>query len=188
MSDQSTDEIIGLIKARRTIHDYKPNEFVDKKIIKEAIEACRWAPNHHLTEPWHFYLPGKETIEKIIELNTEIMLAKKGQEAADKKRQRWKAMTGWLVISCLKSDDELTYKEDFAATCCAIQNLQLLLWEQGIGMKWSTGPVIRDERFYDLLWINSDEQEIMGIFWYGYPELIPKMPRKEISQFITELD
>lgn len=188
MSEKNHKQLLETITSRRTIHDYNPNKEVDKAIIIEAIEACRWAPNHHLTEPWHFYLPGKEAIKKIIELNTEIMLAKKGQEVAYKKRERWQKMTGWLVITTLKSDDELTYKEDFAATCCAIQNLKLILWQQGIGMKWSTGAVIRDERFYDLLWINSEEQEIMGIFWYGYPKVIPEMRRKQLSQFITELD
>ena len=188
MTNHKGTKFINLIKSRRTVHDFKSDKKVDIATIYEAIEACRWAPNHHLTEPWHFYLLGNDTVEKVIELNTEIMLDKKGQEVANKKRERWESMPGWLVITCNKSSDELTYKEDFAATCCAIQNLMLALWEQDIGMKWSTGPVIRDPRCYEILWLNPDEQEIMGIFWYGYPEIVPDIRRKEISQFITELD
>jgi nitroreductase len=32
-------------------------------------------------------------------------------------------------------------REDFAACCCAVQNICLSLHAQGIGTKWTTGPV-----------------------------------------------
>jgi len=65
--------------------------------------------------------------------------------------------------------------------------LMLILWQQGIGTKWSTGPVTFDERFYDLAWINKDMENVVGLIWYGYPADIPQTVRKPLQQVLTEL-
>ncbi len=55
MNDQEKD-ICKIISSRRTIHNFVPDKIPDMAVIKEAIASARWAPNHHLTEPWHFFL------------------------------------------------------------------------------------------------------------------------------------
>ncbi len=176
-----------IVKSRRTIHNFEPDKTPDVSIIKNAIESACWAPNHHLTEPWHFYLLGKETVTDICELNKELLTESKGLEAAEKKAKRWLSIPGWMIVTCLKSDDELRCQEDYAACSCAIQNLMLILWQQGIGSKWSTGPITRDEHFYDLVWVNKDLESIMGIVWYGYAADVPQTTRKPLQQVLTEL-
>lgn len=176
-----------LIASRRTIHDFKQESLPDSSLIKKAIELACWAPNHHLSEPWHFYLLEKETITEICKLNSEMLLETKGVEAAEAKYKRWLAIPGWLVVTCQKSDDQIRYQEDYAACCCAVQNLMLFLWEQGVGTKWSTGPVTRDERFYEQVWINSEMESVVGLIWYGYPVDIPQTVRKPLPQVLTEL-
>ena len=96
-------------------------------------------------------------------------------------------MPGWFVLTCCKSDDPVRNQEDYAAFCCAIQNLMLALWNEKIGVKWSTGEVTRDKRFYDLLWIDQESETVVGLFWYGYAEDVPKATRKPCMQIITEL-
>ena len=115
------------------------------------------------------------------------MTETKGAEAAEKKVKRWLSIPGWIIVTCQKSDDELRYQEDYAACSCAIQNLMLTLWDKGIGSKWSTGPVTRNERFYDLVWVNKELESILGIVWYGYPADIPQTSRKPLEQVLTEL-
>lgn len=181
------NEIATLISSRRTIHDFKDEPIPDKSLVKQAIELACWAPNHHLTEPWHFYLLEKETITSICELNKEMLIETKGTKAAERKYERWMAIPGWLVVTCQKSDDEVRYQEDYAACCCTVQNLMLLLWQQGIGTKWSTGPVTRDERFYDLVWVNQELESVVGLIWYGYAADIPQTVRKPVQQVLTEL-
>jgi len=180
----SIDEII---RTRRTIHNFKPEPLPPVETLIQALESARWAPNHHMTEPWQFYVLGPETIERVIELNSRIIREKKGDKAAEKKYLRWSRMPGWLVISCDRSHDTIRQKEDYAACCCLVQNLMLSLWDAGIGMKWSTGDVIRDERFYDLLWIDKEVEEVIGIFWYGYPGEIPVTARKPVDQVLVKL-
>ncbi|HIF52059.1 MAG TPA: nitroreductase [Thiotrichaceae bacterium] len=175
------------ITTRRTIHDFIPDRSVDKDVVKAAIAAACWAPNHHLTEPWRFLLLGRETISDICELNKEMLTETKGIEKAEHKYKRWMEIPGWLIVTCQKSDDDVRYQEDYASCCCAIQNLMLILWQQGIGTKWSTGPVTFDERFYDLAWINKDMENVVGLIWYGYPADTPQTVRKPLQQVLTEL-
>jgi len=180
-------DLAEIIISRRTIHDFIADKFPDKKIIKDAIETSRWAPNHHLTEPWHFYLLGKETISSLCELNMGLLTESKGIEVAEKKIKRWQSIPGWLVVTCERSDDELMFQENYAACCCVIQNLMLSLWEKGIGTKWSTGPVTREDQFYDTIWVNKKLESVVGLIWYGYPAEIPQTMRKPLQQVLTEL-
>jgi nitroreductase len=186
MTNQTLD-LTEVITSRRTIHDFIAEKFPDKGIIKDAIEAACWAPNHHLTEPWHFYSLGKETISSICEFNKELLIQSKGIEAAEKKVKRWLTIPGWLVVTCEKSDDDILVQENYAACCCVIQNLMLYLWDKGIGTKWSTGPVTREDQFYDLIWVNQELENVVGLIWYGYPAEIPQSIRKPLQQVMTEL-
>ena len=116
--------------------------------MNRPLNAASGPPNHHLSQPWRFHLLGPETAELICLLNAEIVEAKKGEKAAEIKLRRWRENPGWLLMSRQRAEDELRDLEDYAACCCAAQNLSLLLWEQSIGMKWTTGAVTRDERFF----------------------------------------
>ena len=188
MAEQSsiTNNIAALIASRRTIHKFKPGAPARNQLI-QAIDAAKWAPNHYLSEPWHFYLLGSEAMTAVIELNTQIVKEEKGDDAAKAKEKRWRQIPGWLVISCAKSDNPVRYQEDYAACCCAAQNLMLYLWGEDIGMKWGTGTLIRDRRFYELMQIDPKRETIIGLFWYGYAAEIPKTRRKPSKQIVTEL-
>ncbi|MEE4375915.1 MAG: nitroreductase [Candidatus Competibacteraceae bacterium] len=175
-----------LIRSRRTIHDFRP-EKPPQTLIQQAIDLARWAPNHLLTEPWHFYLLGKETAQAIARLNAEIISRKKGEQAGQAKWARWSAVPGWLVVTCENASDPLQSREDYAACCCAIQNLSLYLWSQNVGVKWTTGPVTRDPAFYDLIWVDPELETVVGLLWYGYPAEIPQTPRKPVSEILVEL-
>ncbi len=45
------------IRTRRTHKAYGP-EPVDRQTLDELFELARWAPNHHLTNPWRFRVLG----------------------------------------------------------------------------------------------------------------------------------
>ena len=179
-------EFAETLRARRTINLYLQTP-VPEELIRDAIESASWAPNHHVTEPWHFYLLGSDTINQCIELVREITTAKKDAKAADFKAQSWAEKPGWLVMTCRKSDDELTQKEDYAACSAAAQNLLLHLWKAGIGSKWTTGDITRDERFNEIVGIDSSNEEVVGLFWYGYPKLTPTQNRQSLDEILTVL-
>jgi nitroreductase len=178
--------IAALITSRRTIHDFQP-DLPPPALIHDAIDAARWAPNHRLTEPWHFYLLGPETAAAIADLNADLIAASGDAAGAAKKRARWRAVPGWLVLSCDRSDDPEREREDYAACCCAAQNLMLYLWSVGIGVKWTTGKVLQDPRFHELIWVDPARERVVGIFWYGYPADVPVTARKPVEGILVHL-
>ncbi|NKB37398.1 MAG: nitroreductase [Gammaproteobacteria bacterium] len=182
-----TVSIENTIKSRRTIHQFKHTEIPPLELLERAIDSCIWAPNHHLTQPWRFHLIGPQTAELICLLNAELVQSKKGEKAAEIKLRRWREIPGWLLMSRERVDDNLRDQEDYAACCCAAQNLSLLLWEQSIGMKWTTGEITRNGRFFDIVGLNFATESVVGLFWYGYPADIPQATRIAASKHIKSL-
>ena len=175
-----------LIRERRTIHDFAQDP-VPAELIHDALAAACWAPNHHLTQPWRFYRIGDETREAIARLNATMVTQKKGEAAGEEKYQRWRTIPGWLVVTSARSDDEQRDLEDYAATCCVIHNFSLLLWAQGVGVKWTTGAVTRSEEFYDLTWIDPHAERVVGLVWYGKPAEIPMTARSALDEVMVSL-
>ena len=176
------------IRSRRTTKLFLKQK-VSKRLIREAIEVARWAPNHHLTEPWHFYLLGPEKIAATAALIGDLVRETKGdEELAGFKEQSARSMPGWLLVTCKRSEDSLREREDYAAVCCAIQNLTLYLAEADVACKWTTGLVTRDQRLFDLIGIDSAAEFVVGLIWYGYPKTLPTQSRKDVGEISTETD
>jgi nitroreductase len=178
-------EIAEVIRTRRTVELYKP-DVPPREVILRGLDLARWAPNHKHTEPWQFHLIGPQTAAAIVDLNTRLVAAEKGVEAAEAKRRRWSAVPGWLAITAPRSTDFVREQEDYAACCCAVQNLALYLWSQGIAMKWSTGAVTRHPEFYRLIGIDPAERNVAGLFWYGFPSSVPEQRRKPLTEVLRE--
>lgn len=174
------------IRSRRTTNQFLKTP-VSRELILQAIEIARWAPNHHLTEPWHFYVLGAVKKAAAVELTRTVVTELKGEKKGDFKAQSAAKIPGWLVVTCSLSDDELLQKEDYASCCCAIQNLALYLSEAGVATKWATGPITRDQRIYELLGADSEAEQVVGIVWYGYPKILPTQSRKSVEEISSEL-
>ncbi|HSN50959.1 MAG TPA: nitroreductase [Woeseiaceae bacterium] len=183
---QSLRDLEEVIRGRRTINLYLQTP-VPRALLREAIEAATWAPNHHVTEPWHFYLLGQQTVERCLDLCFEIVSAGKSAEAAQFKREQWAQKPGWLVVTCRRSADELLQREDYAACAAAIQNFMLYLWKAGVGSKWTSGDITRDPRFFDILGIDADRAFVVGLLWFGYPKVTPAQKRKELDDVLSQL-
>ncbi len=178
----------ALLRGRRTVDRFREDTVPEAAIVHEAIEVARWAPNHHLTEPWRFALIGAATKARIIELNTALVAASKGDDVAEAKRERWSQMPGWLAVTCLRHDDPITAGEDYAACACAIQNLSIYLHSAGIGTKWASGAVTRESAFLQAIDADPTREYCVGLIWYGYPLRRPKSRRKALSEIIRHCD
>ena len=181
------------ILTRRTINNFAshlPTHW--ETSLHKAIQSAIHAPNHKRTEPWRFYLLGHESIEKICRLNADLISVKKGSEAGEAKYRRWKEIPGWLVVTCRKStassstmdDPTGQTREDYAACCCAIQNLCLALHASGIGTKWTTGAVNFDDKFAEIVGFEMEEEYTVGTIWFG--EALGGMPAVPVRKFGVE--
>lgn len=184
---QALREFGEVLQGRRTINLFLHTRVPDE-LVREAIEAATWAPNHHVTEPWRFYLFGQQTIAACLELCRDIVTEKKGDpKAGEHKAKTWSEKPGWLLITCRKSDDELLQQEDYGACCAATQNFMLYLWKAGVGSKWTSGDITRDPRFFDIAGIDPDVEFVVGLIWYGYPKLTPTQNRRPVDDLLKKL-
>jgi nitroreductase len=178
--------VADVIRTRRTVGAFQPL-LPPREIVLEALELACWAPNHHKTEPWRFHALGPETVARLIDWNTRLLAETKGVEAAEAKRRQWAAVPGWLLVTCLRSNDPVQAEEDFAACCCAVQNFLLSLWSHGIATKWSTGGITRQPEFLERLDLDPGQHRLVGLIWYGYPEKLPQQQRHPATVFLREL-
>lgn len=183
---QELREFAEVLRGRRTIELFLHTQ-VPEDLVREAVEAATWAPNHHVTEPWRFYSLGQTSVNQCLDLCYDIVSAKKGEKAAEFKRESWSQKPGWIVVTCEKSEDALLQQEDYGATCAAVQNFQLYLWKAGVGTKWTTGPITRDSRFFDIIGVNETEAFVVGLIWYGYPKVTPSQSRRDLDEVLTTL-
>ncbi len=175
-----------VLRGRRTINLFLQTP-VPARLVHDALESATWAPNHHVTEPWRFYLLGPDTIEQSLDLCEALVCETKGPEAGAFKRRNWAEKPGWLVVTCSVSRDPLRQAEDYGACCAAVQNFCLHLWKAGVGTKWTSGDFTRDARFGDILGIDFAEEFVVGLVWYGYPKLTPTQTRKGLDKVLTLL-
>jgi nitroreductase len=174
------------LRGRRTINLFLQTP-VPEALVREAIEVAVWAPNHHLSEPWRYYLLGKESIASCLDLVRDMVTAKKDTKAGEFKAKSWSEKPGWLVVTCRKTDDERMQQEDYAACCAATQNFLLYLWKAGVGSKWTTGDITQDPRFFEIVGIDADQEFVVGLIWYGYPKLTPTQSRKDLADVFRKL-
>lgn len=180
------DAVARAIRTRRSIQLFRP-EKPEPALVRQAVDLARWAPNHKLTEPWRFYVLGELSSRRLAERNAELVRADLGDGAAENKLKRWLGIPGWLALTCRKTEDSFREREDYAACCCAAQNMMLFLWTHGVGMKWTTGPVTRDPEFFKILDISDQKEFVVSLFMYGYPADTPVTERAGVEEHLVVL-
>ena len=163
-------DLYDAILNRRTIKDFKPDA-VPSDMLDRALTAGIWAQNHKLTEPWRFIVLGP--------------LTHRALSAIDAKLATKPVI---VAVTCRLSGDAEQRREDYAAVCCAIQNIQLAAWADGLGMQWSTGRTSKLGETRALLGINPDEEEMVGLLYFGYPAIVAKaQARKPLADVTRRL-
>ena len=188
-------DLSDAILARRTIKEFRPDSVPDGA-LERALNAGLWAQNHRMTEPWRFTLLGPETQRALAEAGAAAQLqslpptADEGVRAKVRAGALQKLMSKprIVVVTCLLTGDAFQRREDYAAVCCAIQNIHLAAWAEGLGMQWHTGKQTQQPQTYVLLGIDPAGEEIVGFLYFGYPALVPPPPmRKPLAEVLRRL-
>lgn len=85
-------DIREVVKGRRSIRKYKPDE-VPEKLIREIIEDARWAPSGGNTQPWELYVATGESLRKFKEANRRDFLAEVPMAPDIAMQQDWPEVT-----------------------------------------------------------------------------------------------
>ena len=181
-------DLMEVIQTRRTVHKYLPDAVAQESLDK-MMTAGHFAPNHKLTWPWRFTQVGPATREKLVPVAIGCKAAKRELSEEMRASIAAKIVTpgALLVVSQLRSDDGFQSKEDYAAVCCAIQNMLLVAHGEGLGAKWSTGGVTSHADTYKVLNIDPEVEEIVGFVWVGAPALVPNIKRPPLDEMVRHL-
>lgn len=185
-------DITQVIKERRSIKRFQEKE-VSLQLITELLDAAVWAPNHRLTEPWRFIIVHGDAKLKLAETARAIREAnetdpEKKKVMGEKVYEKIASNPMYVIVVMKEDENPKVKEEDFAATCCLIQNFSLVAWEKEIGMTWHSYGWLQDPLFREAYGIQSNERAIANLH-LGYPEIVPNgQERKSAKQLITVLD
>lgn len=137
-------DVNTVIRERRTIGKFGESP-VSREVLSRLIDAAIWAPNHRNTEPWRFsVVAGEARAEMADAVAEQLAAAEEGEGAARAARDKLLRAPVFVVVGQDRSEvgDDLTRDlEDYAACCCATQNLLLAAQSEGLAAKWSTGKL-----------------------------------------------
>jgi nitroreductase len=179
-----------LLIGRRTVEKFDQT-LVSNDVLRRAVQCAIAAPNRSLSEPWRFIQIGPETVQKFAQLRTTMRM--ESDTAAPFTTDDWTTIPGWCVVTNrLTPDDPFVEQEDFKSTCCAVQNFMLSMWSEGIGTKWTSGPVQRTQEFADLCGVDAATEKVVGCIWYGFASggLInadPKRRKKGVDDVLSKV-
>jgi len=148
-------ELEQAIRGRRTNKVYRP-EPVPRPVLEELFELARWAPNHHLTNPWRFRVVGPRSLERL------------KQADPDGARKLDRAPT-LVAVSAVQTGDELADEDDLLASAVAAYIVLLAAHARGIASYWRTPRVLRTQEGRDALGMPAGER-VIGLLHLGYSD------------------
>jgi nitroreductase len=167
-------EVEPAIRTRRTHKAFAP-EPVPREMLDELFELARWAPNHHLTNPWRFRVLGPDALARLKDAA--------GPEAATKLDR---APT-LVAASTVRSGDAIRDQEDLCATACAVYALLLAAHSRGLAGYWRTPGVLRTQRGLEAVAIPPHER-FVALVHLGWPrQERDAPPRSAPEQFVAYL-
>jgi nitroreductase len=165
-------EVEEAIRTRRTHKVFAP-EPVPRELLDELFELARWAPNHHLTNPWRFRVLGPDSLQRLKQAA--------GPEAAGKLDR---APT-LVAVTSVRSGDAVQDEEDLLATASATYALLLAAHARGLIGYWRTPGVLRSDAGLAALGIPPDER-FVALVHLGRPRQPKDAPERAPVAEIVE--
>ena len=159
-------ELEEAIRTRRTHKVFGP-EPVDRDTLLELFDLARWAPNHHLTNPWRFRVVGPEA--------RAALKAAAGEEAAAK-LDRAPTLVVASVVQC--GDDPVADEEDVLAGSCAAYIVLLAAHARGLVGYWRTPAVLRTPEGRAAVGV-PDAEHVLGLLHLGPARQEQRVPERE---------
>jgi nitroreductase len=166
------------IRTRRT-HKAFAAQALEPELLDELFELARWAPNHHLTNPWRFRVLGERARERL------MGLAESEQPGSAVKLQRAPTL---VAVSAQQSGDAVQDREDMLATAVAAYVVLLGAHARGLAGYWRTVALLDDPRGREILGLQPEETPV-GLLYLGSPVQEQRVPeRAPTSEFVNYLE
>ena len=169
--------IDDLIRRRRTHKAFGPDS-VPNDVLLELFELARWAPNHHLTDPWRFRVLGPVAREQLKQV------AEEAKAGSGSKLDRAPTLIAVSVKQTGEADQD---REDVLASAVAAYIVLLGAHARGLAGYWRTVSIMESPAGRAALDIGADELPI-GLLHLGDPRQEQRVPERapvaEIAFFL----
>lgn len=167
-------ELEQAIRTRRTHKAYGAQPLSTRE-LEELLELARWAPNHHLTNPWRFRVLGSQALSQL-------------QEASEPDAAGKLTRAPTLVAaSAALSGDPVQDEEDLHAAACAVYAVLLGAHARGLASYWRTPAVLRTDAGRTAVGLEGDER-VLGLIHLGWPREAKRPPERwPVERYVTYL-
>jgi nitroreductase len=179
------------IRSRRTIKAFEPRP-LERETLTELLELARWAPNHHLTNPWRFRVIGPRTLERLKQEAGKLAAGEAGDadaaEVARAAAAKLDRAPTLVVCSVVRSEDPVQMEEDRHAAAVAAYIVLLAAHGRGLAGYWRTPGVLRTQAGREAVGLGAGE-EFVGLLHLGRAEQEAEAPEREPAvRYVTFLD
>ena len=191
----SSVSVYDAIFNRRNAKEFTP-ESVSRETLERLFSAAVWAPNHRLTDPTRFFAVRKDSpmrtrIAEIAWKTTYDGVAnpnpEQKQRSADTARDRVLNAPAMVYVYSLDGANDEVTRENYATSCCAIQNMALAAVAEDLRIDWSTGGLTRIPGLARIL--GADEAWTMvGVVFFGKAVALPNTQRRPHSEVVIWLE
>jgi nitroreductase len=158
-------DVVDAIRGRRTHKSFDPQP-VPRETLEELFDLARFAPNHHLTQPWRFRVLGPEALARLKEAA--------GPAEAPKLDRAPTLVVASAHLTGAQQQDE----EDVCATAAAIYAVLLGAHARGLASYWRTPAVLRTREGRAAVGI-PDGERVLGLIHLGRPLTQPPLKERE---------
>ncbi len=164
------NQVLQTIRQRRSVRTFI-GQPVSDEIIKQILDAGRYAPSGHNTQPWRIVVVrSAEKREQLAELAPQDDMIKAAP------------LTLAVLLDRTAGYDEL---KDAQAIGAMIENMLLAVHSLGLAACWMGKA--RDSQMEEVIGARENE-DLMALIPVGYaasrPEDVDRLPLEEIARFI----
>ncbi|HKS77631.1 MAG TPA: nitroreductase family protein [Gaiellaceae bacterium] len=161
-----------LAAARRTHKAFGPDP-VPRETLLELLAVARFAPTHHLNQPWRFRVLGPET------------LAELKRVAGEKEVRKLDRAPTLVVASAALTGDLVMDEEDVCASAAAVMLVLLAAAERDIATYWRTPAVLRTRPGREAVGLPPGER-FLGLLHFGRAAREPAPREREPAESYVE--
>jgi nitroreductase len=183
--------LLALIRNRRSVGKVTA-EVPDRALLRTMLEAATWAPNHHLTEPWRFFVLEGAARERLGEVMGRIAAKREsGDEARAQAAERAASKTlraPYIVAVAVEPSASVPEIEEISAGSAAVQNMLLAAEALGLAAIWRSGWMCFEPEIREHFGL-SDAARMLGFVYVGYAAMEPpRRERRSVDEVTTWLD
>ncbi|GEK58282.1 nitroreductase [Marinococcus halophilus] len=189
-------DVLTAIHSRRS-NGLVTETVVPEEVITKVLEAGTWAPSHHKTEPWRYFVMTGDGRRQLGE--TMAAIAAEGMTPAEREekqqnleKQKDKALRAPVVIAVAAEpsrEERVETLEEYGAVYASIQNMLLAAHALGLGAFWRTGAHCYHPKMNALFGL-GEQAKVLGLIYLGYPLRDMKegrrRPVEQVTTWITE--